>query len=39
MRDVRYALNYLIDRKVNELMGGYGTVMVSNYGPHNPDYL
>jgi len=41
IREVRFALNYLIDRKliVNELMGGYGTPMISNYGPYDPDYL
>ena len=41
IRDVRFALNYLIDRKliVNELMGGFGTTMVSNYGPFDTDYL
>ena len=39
--EVRYAINYLLDRKliVNELMGGYGVPMVSNYGPFDPDYL
>ncbi|MFQ6025801.1 MAG: ABC transporter substrate-binding protein, partial [Nitrosopumilaceae archaeon] len=39
--EVRFALNYLIDRKliVNELMGGYGLPMISNYGPFDPDYL
>ena len=39
--DVRFALNYLVDRKliVNELMSGYGTTMISNYGPFDPDYL
>ncbi len=39
--DVRFAINYLVDRKliVNELMGGYGTTMISNYGPFDPDYL
>jgi peptide/nickel transport system substrate-binding protein len=41
IKEVRYALNYLIDRKliVNELMGGYGTEMISYYSPYNPDYL
>ncbi|MDI1495400.1 MAG: Extracellular solute binding protein [Cenarchaeum symbiont of Oopsacas minuta] len=41
IQEIRYALNYLVDRKliVNELMGGYGTVLVSNYGPHNADYM
>lgn len=40
-REARFALNYLVDRKliVNELMGGYGSVMISNYGPYDPDYL
>lgn len=38
---VRLALNYLIDRSliVNELMGGYGVSMISNYGPFDPDYF
>ena len=41
LREVRYALNYLVDRRliVNELMGGHGTAMVSNYGPSDPDYI
>ncbi len=41
IKEVRFALNYLVDRKliVNELMGGYGTTMISNYGPFDPDYL
>ena len=41
IKEVRYALNYLVDRKliVNELMGGYGTTLISNYGPFDPDYL
>ena len=41
LQEVRFALNYLVDRKliVNELMGGYGTTMVSNYSPFDPDYL
>lgn len=41
IREVRFALNYLIDRKliVNELMGGYGSEMISYYSPYNPDYL
>lgn len=40
-QEIRFALNYLIDRKlvVDELMGGYGIPMVSNYGPYDPDYL
>lgn len=41
IKEVRFALNYLIDRKliVNELMGGYGAPMISNYSPSDPEYL
>jgi len=41
IRDVRFALNYLVDRKliVNELMGGYGAPMISYYSPLDPEYL
>lgn len=41
IKEIRFALNYLIDRKliVNELMGGYGSEMISFYSPYNPDYL
>jgi len=40
-KEVRFALNYLIDRKliVNELMGGYGSPIISYYGPSDPEYL
>jgi peptide/nickel transport system substrate-binding protein len=40
-QQVRFALNYLVDRKliVDELMGGFGITMISNYGPFDPDYL
>ena len=40
-RDIRFAMNYLVDRKliVNELMGGYGAPIVSYYGPSDPEYL
>jgi len=39
--ELRFALNYLIDRNliVNELIGGYGNVMISNYGIFSADYL
>lgn len=39
--EIRFALNYLVDRKliVNELMGGHGVPMISNYGPFDPEYL
>ena len=41
IKDVRFALNYLIDRKliVNEFMGGYGSPMISYYSPLDPEYL
>lgn len=41
LQEVRFAVNYLVDRKliVNELMGGYGMPKISNYGPYDPDYL
>ncbi|MEO2200755.1 MAG: ABC transporter substrate-binding protein, partial [Nitrosopumilus sp.] len=40
-KDARFALNYLVDRKliVNELMGGYGSQIISYYGPTDPEYL
>ncbi|NWJ99468.1 ABC transporter substrate-binding protein [Marine Group I thaumarchaeote] len=39
--ELRFALNYLIDRNliVNELIGGYGNAMISNYGIFSADYL
>ena len=40
-KDARFALNYLVDRKliVNELMGGYGSPITSYYGPSDPEYI
>jgi len=40
-KDARFALNYLVDRKliVNELMGGYGAPIISYYSPSDPEYL
>ena len=40
-KDIRFALNYLLDRKliVNELMGGYGAPIISYYSLSNPEYL
>ena len=40
-QEIRYAINFLIDRKliVNELMGGYGSPTISYYGPSDPEYL
>jgi len=39
--ELRFALNYLMDRNliVNELIGGYGNAMISNYGIFSADYL
>ena len=39
--DIRFAINYLVDRKliVNELMNGYGSAIISYYGPSDPEYL
>ena len=39
--ELRFALNYLVDRNliVNELIGGYGRTMISNYGAFAADYL
>jgi len=40
-KEIRFALNYLVDRKliVNELMGGYGSPIISYYSPSEPEYL
>ncbi len=41
IRDVRYALNYLVDRNmiVDEILNGYGSPMISAYKPYDPDFL
>ena len=41
LRDVRFAVNYLLDRSliVNELMGGYGVPLNAYYGPFDPEYI
>lgn len=41
IKEIRFALNYLVDRKliVNELMGGYGSPIVSHYVPSDPEFL
>lgn len=41
IREVRFALNYMLDRDfvVNELMGGFGAPAVSYYGPYDPEYI
>lgn len=39
--EVRYAMNYLVDRNmiVDEILNGYGSPMISAYKPYDPDYL
>lgn len=41
IKQVRFALNYLVDRDliVNEIMGGYGAPMICAFKPYDPDYL
>ncbi|AJM92862.1 ABC transporter substrate-binding protein [Nitrosopumilus piranensis] len=41
IKEIRFALNYLVDRKliVNELMGGYGSPIISYYSTSDPEYL
>ena len=41
IQEIRYAINFLVDRDliVNELLGGFGTPMVSNYGSFSAEYL
>ena len=41
IQEVRYAINFLVDRDliVNELLGGFGTSMFSNYGSFSAEYL
>ena len=40
IREVRYAMNYLVDREfvVNEIMKGYGNPMVEPFGIYSPEY-
>src|SRR6059036_2840194 len=39
-REVRYALNYLINREflVNEVLKGYGSALVDPFGIYSPEY-
>ncbi|MBV9178970.1 MAG: hypothetical protein JO297_18225 [Nitrososphaeraceae archaeon] len=41
IRQVRFAMNYLIDRDfiVNDVLKGFGTPMVDPYGVYSPEYL
>ena len=41
IQEIRYAINFLVDRDliVNELLGGFGTSMFSNYGSFSAEYL
>jgi peptide/nickel transport system substrate-binding protein len=40
-REVRYALNYLVDRDfvVNEMLKGYGGPLIGVFGIYSPEYL
>src|SRR3712207_4661803 len=40
-KEVRYALNYLIDREfvINEILKGYGSPLVDPFGIYSPEYL
>jgi peptide/nickel transport system substrate-binding protein len=41
IRDIRYALNFLIDRNfiVNDILNGFGNSIVEPYGQYSPEYL
>ncbi len=41
IREVRYAMNYLINRDliINEVLKGFGVPMYSAFGQYNPDYI
>ena len=40
-KEVRYALNYLIDRDfvINEILKGYGSPLIDPFGIYSPEYL
>jgi peptide/nickel transport system substrate-binding protein len=40
-REIRYAMNYLIDRDfvVNEILKGYGSSLIDPFGIYSPEYL
>jgi peptide/nickel transport system substrate-binding protein len=40
-KEVRYALNYLIDRDfvINEILKGYGSPLIGPFGIYSPEYL
>ena len=40
-KEVRYALNYLIDREfvINEILKGYGNPLMDPFGMYSPEYL
>lgn len=41
LKEVRYALNFLIDRNliINDVLKGFGIPIVEPYGPTSPEYL
>src|SRR5919108_1947386 len=41
IREVRYAMNFLVDREfvVDEILKGYGSVLIDPFGQYSPEYL
>ena len=41
IREVRYAMNFLVDREfvVDEILKGYGSGMIDPFGQYSPEYL
>jgi peptide/nickel transport system substrate-binding protein len=41
LREVRYAMNFLINREfvVDEILKGYGSVLIDPFGQYSPEYL
>jgi peptide/nickel transport system substrate-binding protein len=41
LREIRYAMNFLVNREfvVDEILNGYGTILVDPFGYYSPEYL
>ncbi|HEY9387199.1 MAG TPA: ABC transporter substrate-binding protein [Nitrososphaeraceae archaeon] len=41
LREIRYAINFLVNREfvVDEILNGYGTILVDPFGYYSPEYL
>jgi peptide/nickel transport system substrate-binding protein len=41
IREVRYAMNFLVDREfvVDEILKGYGSILIDPFGQYSPEYL